>query len=179
MTTQTESTTETTLSPEELEAQKGLHALTREVKTATLGTVDAQGHPEASYSPCVSDAEGCFYVYVSALAKHTANLKRTSKASLMLIEDESVAANLHARRRATWGCEVEAIERDSETFEAGMARFIERFGETSKNLANMEDFTLFRLTPKSGRLVLGFGKAFRLDGWQIDSHMRGRHRPSK
>jgi putative heme iron utilization protein len=178
MATETNTAPQTNLSPEEAEAQNGLLALAGDVKTAILGTVDAQDAPEASYSPFVTGDSGSFYVYVSALAKHTANLKRTGKASLMLIEDESTADNLHARRRATWTCEVEAIERESERFNALMDAFEARFGETSRNLATMQDFTLFRLVPAAGRLVLGFGKAYRLEAWQVQRHMQGRHRPA-
>jgi len=164
---------------DEDKAQEGLFALVDEVKTAILGTIDLKDSPEASYAPCIHDEAGSFYVYVSALAKHSANLRRTRKASLMLIEDEGTAANLHARRRATWNCSVEAVARDSEAFNARLASFREHFGKTMESLATMQDFTLFQLKPASGRLVLGFGAAFRLEGWQVLKPMQGRHRPAR
>jgi putative heme iron utilization protein len=167
----------TALPSQEEQAQNDLHALLKGIRSAVLGTVDSRGSPEASYAPVILDDSGAFYVYVSELAKHANNLKRTAKASLMLIEDESATENLHARRRATWNCQALPIPRDSQAFSSHINTFIQRFGSTMEHLATMQDFTLFQLTPASGRLVLGFGKAFRLQGLQVHNPMRGAHRP--
>ena len=155
--------------------QEGLAELLDKVKTATLGTVGSQGAPSASYAPYIIDDAGNFYVYVSALAKHTANIKRSLKTSVMLIEDEANAASLFARKRVTWDCEVETIERDTEEFNNRIAEFTDSFGEIMNTLANMTDFSLFRLKPGNGVLVLGFAQAFRLAGHEINHHLQGRH----
>ena len=164
---------------DEVVAKKMLQELVAEMKTAILGTVGGTGISDASYSPCITDDEGNFYIYVSTLSKHTANLKRSEKMSLMLIEDEATAASLYARRRATWTCSISGVERDSATFNTLMGKFQERFGQIMENLANMQDFHLFRLTPEDGRLVLGFGAAFRMVGWEVQTQMMGRHQPKK
>jgi putative heme iron utilization protein len=167
------------LPPREQQARNDLHALLKGIRSAVLGTVDSRGSPEASYAPVILDDSGAFYVYVSELAKHANNLKRSAKASLMLIEDESASENLHARRRATWNCQVVPIPRDSQAFRSHINTFIQRFGSTMEHLASMQDFTLFQLTPQSGRLVLGFGQAFRLNGLQVHIPLRGAHRPAQ
>ena len=155
--------------------QAGLATLFESVKTANLGTVSAQGIPSASYAPYIIDDAGNFYVYISALAKHTANIKRTLKTSFMLIEDEANAASLFARKRVTWDCDVEVIERDTEEFNTRIEAFGSTFGDIVDTLANMTDFSLFRLKPGNGVLVLGFGQAYRLAGHEINQHMQGRH----
>jgi len=160
-------------------ALEGLRLLAREVKTATLSTVSREGVPEASYSPCLVDDDGNIWIYISALARHTVNLKRHPRASVMLIEDEGTAASLYGRRRVTWQCDAALVDRDTAPFEEKMDRFRERFGEISDHLAGMQDFSLFRLKPEKGRLVLGFGAAFSLKGWHIEGQVHGRHRPKK
>ena len=172
MTSEAEKTKSPNIDPT---VQNGLAELFKNVSTATLGTVSAQGLPAASYAPYILDNAGNFYIYVSALAKHTGNLKRTLKTSLMLIEDEDRAGSLFARKRVTWDCEVETIERDTEEFDTRITAFTERFGDIMDTLANMTDFSLFRLKPGNGVLVLGFGQAFRLAGHEINHHMQGRH----
>lgn len=164
---------------DEVVAQDMLHELVASMKTAILSTVGGTGQSDASYAPCITDEAGHFYIYVSTLAKHTANLKRSDKMSLMVIEDESTAESLYARRRATWTCGIGVVERESEEFNSLIARFQERFGSIMENLANMQDFHLFRLTPEDGRLVLGFGAAFRMIGWEVQKQMHGRHQTKK
>ncbi|MGB0372815.1 MAG: HugZ family protein [Opitutales bacterium] len=155
--------------------QSGLAELFETTKTANLGSVSAQGIPSASYAPYIMDEAGNFYIYISALAKHTANIKRSLKTSFMLIEDEAQASSLFARKRVTWDCEVEPIERDGEEFNVRISDFEETFGDIMNTLANMTDFSLFRLKPCNGVLVLGFGQAFRLSGHEINQHLQGRH----
>lgn len=171
------SETDNNVSPthEDDTALSGLAALRDRIDTAILGTVTAQGVPSASYAPYIVDSSGNFYIYISALAKHTGNLKRTQMTSVMLVEDEHTASSLFARKRATWDCDVEVISRDSEEFNKRIHQFTEKFGDIVTNLSTMTDFTLFRLLPQEGVLVLGFGQAYRLDGWDIANHKTGRH----
>lgn len=138
-------------------------------KTVILSTVSSKGTPEASYAPSVLDDKKNFYVYVSSLAKHTANLTFSKRASLMIIEDEQQTENLHARKRLTLNCSICPIQRESEQFEEIQKIFVEKFGETSALLKNLLDFKLFCLTPIDGRLVTGFGSTFRLTGTKIDT----------
>ncbi len=134
------------------------------VRSATLASVGAGECPLASYAPVYVDEHRNFYVYISAMAKHTAQIRRSGKASVMLIEDESVAANLFARRRLTVDCDATVIPRDSEDWDAIVAKMEARLGETMASLKNLVDFDLFRLAPSEGRLVLGFGRAYRVFG---------------
>lgn len=161
------------LSPEEAEAE--LHGLIASLRTGILATGATDGAPEPSYTPFVFDEAGRFFIYVSRLARHTAHLLHGHAAGWMLIEDETSAADPFARRRATFHCTVHHIPRASEDFGPIMANFIHRFGTTAETLAAMTDFQLFALEPLHGRLVLGFGAAFRLKGIAVDRTLRGRH----
>jgi heme utilization protein HutZ len=145
-------------------------------QTLQLATRDSDGIPNASYSPFALTEAG-FYILVSDIARHGKNLKDSSQVSVMLLEDESEAKTVFARRRLTFDVTAEAIARDSAEFEAGVNALAQRFGDMPRGLAQLADFNLYRLTPKQGLYVKGFGQAFALSGselldiqWQKDGH---------
>ena len=146
------------------EAQERMIKLIEASRSVILGTVDSRGNPLSSYAPVWIDGDNRFHVYISTMAKHTSALRRSGKASLMLIEDESVSENLFARKRLTVDCSSEVIERDTGEWCQLMDAMESRLGETLGYLRNLVDFDLFRLTPSEGRLVLGFGKAYQVFG---------------
>ena len=146
------------------EAQAGYEALLNEFQSIQLGTADQTGVPEASYSPSIVDEGRNFYVHVSELASHTSNLRDSARASVLIIEDESTAENLFARKRVAYQCSASLIERHSDQWESVIDQFEEKFGKIVGFLRTMEDFHLFKLTPTSGRLVLGFGQAYDVSG---------------
>jgi putative heme iron utilization protein len=146
------------------EARRQMEILIDSCRSVVLGTATHDGAPLSSYAPVYVEDSKCLYVYVSALAKHYAHLKRTGKASAMFIEDESKADNLFARKRLTLDCQGVVIERNSEEWEPQMVKMEIRLGETMGFLKDLKDFDLFELTPRTGRLVLGFGKAYDVKG---------------
>ena len=146
------------------EAKEGMEALIETCRSAILGTAGQEGNPLASYAPVVWNSERRLYVYVSKLAKHYAQMKRSGRASAMLIEDESQAENLFARKRLAVDCQVSLIERGVAEWESGMRLLEQRHGDTVSYLKEMVDFDLFEMAPIEGRLVLGFGKAYRVFG---------------
>ncbi|TVR50776.1 MAG: DUF2470 domain-containing protein [Puniceicoccaceae bacterium] len=151
------------------------HLVTRH-RTAILGTVSSDGLPDASVTPLDIGENRELHIYVSELSPHTANLRSTGRASLLLIEDESAADHALARRRLTFACTAEPIARGSDLFSAVLLSFRERQGPIMKQLAAMQDFHLFRLHPQAGRLVAGFGRAFDVNpaDWSRLSPVGGR-----
>jgi heme iron utilization protein len=129
-------------------------------KTCLLATADASGAPDSSVAPFVLSPDGALHTYVSNLSLHTANLRANPRASVLLIEDESTAAHLLARRRLTLRCTASFIARDSDAFAAPMQALREKFGPVMSQLESMHDFHLVRLVPDRARLVAGFGQAY-------------------
>lgn len=142
-----------------------LVAFRRQFESLVLATADDHGMPHASYAPFVRDPSGNFYVFVSALARHTAHLAR-GRAEILLIEDQALTPNPFARRRLTYQCTCEAVARGSE-WDKVMTEFSHRFGHVVATLRQLPDFTLFRLTPGDGVYVKGFGQAFRIPGGDL------------
>jgi putative heme iron utilization protein len=131
-------------------------------RSVLMATVNKDGVPEASYAPYVTDDVGRYYVFVSGLARHTRDFQETGHVSLQFIENEDSTQNLFARRRLTLLCDVSAIPRRSPDHEEILACFTESFGRFVNTLRGLPDFQLFRLTPRSGLYVRGFGQAFRV-----------------
>ncbi|MEM0965090.1 MAG: DUF2470 domain-containing protein [Verrucomicrobiota bacterium] len=162
------------LSPE----QSALHEyeeLLKDYKSVMVGSVSASGVPEVSYTPAIHTANRDFFIYVSEMSAHTQNIREQKTASLMVIEDEKTAKQLFARKRVTFQCEAEEIERDSEPWKAAMVEFETELGGVVRALMGMADFHLIRLRPSEGRLVVGFGRAFDVTGENLDvvEHVKG------
>ncbi|MCO6411725.1 MAG: pyridoxamine 5'-phosphate oxidase family protein [Thiogranum sp.] len=134
------------------------------VDNLLLATVSPDGVPEASAAPAIAGDSGEFYIYISRLARHTANLEAHPQAGVLLIEPVDAAANAFARQRLSYQCKATLVPRDTVTFNLTMQRFTERFGDIVATLRNLPDFQLVRLTPVSGTYVRGFGQAWRLTG---------------
>lgn len=132
--------------------------------TLLMATVGTDGIPEASYAPFVDDEHADFFVYISELAKHTQNLKETKQVSVLFIEDEGNTANPFARRRLTYNCTAELIERGSEEWLMILHRFRGRFGQFVDMIEPLEDFKLFRILPFKGNYVKGFGSIYHISG---------------
>ncbi|MEA3412404.1 MAG: DUF924 family protein [Pseudomonadota bacterium] len=149
------------VTPEEIAAFR------RGFRTVLLATSDMDGEPLCSYAPFVDDDEGHIYVFVSRLARHTANLLDRGRAHLMFIEDEKESANPFARRRLTLRCDTRVVPRDTESGSSVLTRFGDRFGRFFSTLRALPDFVLVQLTPRSGDYVKGFGQAFALGGNEL------------
>jgi hypothetical protein len=137
-------------------------------QSITLATSDAQGKPEASYATFVQIGNK-FYVYVSELAVHCANLQQSPRCSAMFIENEEAAKTVFARRRFTLQCSAVEISREAALFNTAMDAFRTKFGKFMDMIAPLTDFHLYELTPSLGSYVSGFAKAYHLVGEDFSS----------
>lgn len=145
------------------EAQEILNTFTDDIQSVILATVDENAKPFSSYSPYVEDKEGNYYVCISAIVPHSHNMYITKKAHIMFLEDESKAAHIYARRRLYFDADVEKFDEDDKREEEIGALFLEKFGETTKFLLEQPDFRIYKIMPKNGNIVLGFGSAYAVD----------------
>lgn len=152
-----------------------LSRLLQEYKTASLATVSSSGQPQASYVPVAKDGSR-FLFFVSELSEHTANLRESGRASLMLIEDENRSEQLFARNRATFSGTVLEISRPGPEWEQAATAYGARFGKFFEMLTGLKDFHMFALSPQDIRLVVGFGAAYKVEGesWEHMTLLTGR-----
>lgn len=141
--------------------REDLELLRKDFATLLMATTSEQGEPNASYAAYV-EMDGEYFVYVSELSIHTQNLLANGRACVLFIEDEAHAGHLFARKRLTYQCEAVEVARGSELFGDVLDRFAERFGALIGTLSELQDFHLFRLSPKHGLFVAGFAKAYEL-----------------
>ena len=142
--------------------REDLELLRKDFATLLMATTSEQGEPNASYAAYV-EMDGEYFVYVSELSIHTQNLLANGRACVLFIEDEAHAGHLFARKRLTYQCNAVEVVRDSEAFVAVLDKFAERFGALIGTLSELQDFHLFKLSPKHGLFVAGFAKAYELD----------------
>lgn len=142
------------------EALKTLQTFTDDINSLMLSTVDKESKPFASYAPFVEDKEGNYYICVSGYVAHSKNMNATKKAAIMFIEDESVAAHPFGRKRLYFDAEAEMFSEDDERKDEVAKLFEAKFGGKVSFMLSMPDFRIYKLSPKNGSIVLGFGAAF-------------------
>lgn len=140
----------------------------QEFQSIIISTVNEEGMPNGSYTPFIIDESKNIYIYVSGLSTHTQNLNVNPRASVMLIEDEAQTPQIFARRRLNYDCTAALIERETDEWKSIVDKFEVRFGEIIEMLRGLADFRIFKLTPHSGRFVIGFGQAYHISGDNLD-----------
>ncbi len=142
--------------------QPEIDRLHQECLSLIMATVNTNNAPHASYTPFVFVNQQ-FYVLISGLTLHTRHLLANPALDIMLIEDESKAKNIYARARLNYRATATRVNKDSEEYKNLIPALSSRVGKTVLLLDKLDDFSLFRITPTKGTLVLGFGKAYIFD----------------
>ena len=141
---------------------------TQEFQSIIISTVNDEGIPNGSYTPFIMDEFRNIYIYVSGLSIHTQNINLNQKVNVLFIEDEAQTSQIFARRRLNYQCTASLIERETDEWSNIVGKFEARFGEIIEMLRGLADFRIFKLTPDSGRFVIGFGQAYDISGDNLD-----------
>lgn len=123
-----------------------------------ISSVDEECRPLTSYSPFVV-LDGNYYICVSSMLPHYKNMMTTKRVHVMIMEDESRAENIYARKRLYFSADCE-LEEDAEKI---FKLFDKRYKDQLSFFRNMKDFKVIKLTAGDKSLVLGFGAAYKLD----------------
>ena len=137
-----------------------LISLLEKQKVFMLATLNQQHMPEASMTPFVFYQQ-VFWVFVSQLSSHTDNLAKRPDLSVLINENINNTLNPFMVQRASIACR--ATHAAPEEIDKVLAVMSDRLGETVSLLRQLPDFHLFKLEPKQGRFIAGFGKAFDID----------------
>ena len=121
-------------------------------KVGALGTESGDG-PFVSLTPYAVDAKGCPFIYISDLAYHTKNLKKSSKSSLMVskLNDK----NIFNSARVSFVGKMTRVT-DKEEVSALKEIFFTKFPE-SKKFEKMHDFAFYRMEVEKLQYIGGFG----------------------
>jgi putative heme iron utilization protein len=139
-------------------SNSALRSLLESQAIAALGTLH-RGEPYVSMVPFALDEEGPdFLIHVSALAPHTKDMLDSPRVSLLIVAPESSDVAPQARARATIQGDALPIERESDAYSRGKARYLSRFPQ-AEEIFLLPDFSLFRVRTRSVRFIAGFAQA--------------------
>jgi putative heme iron utilization protein len=143
--------------PSKAEIAAAARGLVRRAFKGTLASLDAgTGYPYASLITLATDASGAPIFLISKLARHTANLAKDARASIMVDETGALADPLQGARLTLWG-------RAETASEAGVRRrFLARHPEAGVYV-DFPDFAFWRLKLEGAHYIGGFGRIFDLD----------------
>jgi len=123
-----------------------------------VATVSKENNPLTNYSPFVK-LDNNYFICVSSNLPHFKNMIETQKAHILIIEDESKASHIYARKRLYFNATCKLVEDEEPIFKL----FDKRYGDSLSFLRTMKDFKILRLSPLERSLVLGFGAAYKMD----------------
>jgi heme iron utilization protein len=133
--------------------------LVREARISTLASLTSDGAPYASLVTAATAADNAPLLLLSRLARHTENILRDPRVSL-LIDERSGADPLS-------GARVSVAGRIAPTDDASAARrFLARHPSAS-GYATFADFGFWRVEVESAHLIAGFGRIVELKRDQI------------
>jgi putative heme iron utilization protein len=142
--------------PAKTEVASEARALMRRAFKGALATLQgAGGDPYASLVTLATDPSGAPTLLISKLARHTANLARDPRASILIDETGALADPLQGARLTLYG-------RAERTEEEGVRRrFLARHPEAAL-YADFPDFGFWRLNVEGAHFIGGFGRIFEL-----------------
>lgn len=127
-------------------------ALIHTARDGALGTLDANGYPNASHVATATAIDGAPIVLISQLANHTLNLGRDSRASLLFVSPD-VDGDTNTRSRVSVVGEAQRIAEPSHERD----RFLRRHPD-AELYVDFADFSFWRLVPSHAHIVAGFGQ---------------------
>jgi heme oxygenase (biliverdin-IX-beta and delta-forming) len=142
-------------------SEQTLARLIRQTRIAALGTIH-DGEPNLAMVAVAFAADfSAFYIHVSKLGKHTVEMETNPHVSLLLTETDDGRADPQTLVRVAIHGTAEIVPRNAPDYSHVKEIYLTRFPE-AEQLFSLADFNLWRIKPKGGRFVAGFGRAFNL-----------------
>ena len=142
-------------------AEQTLAYLIRETRVAALGTIHDSEPNLAMVAVAHENDFSAFYIHVSKLGKHTGDMELNPRVSLLITETDDRRTNPQTLARIALHGMAEIISRNVPGYAHVKDLYLNRFPE-AEQLFNLGDFDLWKITPKGGRFVAGFGRAFNI-----------------
>jgi len=141
--------------------EQTLARLIRSTRIAALGTLH-EGEPNlAMVAYAFAEDFSAFYIHVSKLGKHTADMENDPRVSLLITETDDRRGDPQTLARVSIRGMAEMLPRTDPGYSQVKKIYLERFPE-AEQFFSLGDFNLWKITPQGGRFVAGFGRAFKL-----------------
>ena len=145
----------------DLQSEQALARLIRSTRIAVLGTLH-EGEPNlAMVAYTFAEDFSTFYIHVSKLGKHTTDMETDPRLSLLITETDDHRPDPQTLARVSIRGIAEVLPRSDPGYAQVKKIYLERFPE-AEQFFSLSDFNLWRIMPKGGRFVAGFGRAFNL-----------------
>lgn len=143
------------------QSEKVLAQVIRNTRIASLGTLRDEAPQVSMVAYIYAEDFSAFYIFVSRLAQHTVDMQKNNRVSLMICETDDTRNDPQTLARVSIRGKAEMIQTGEPGFTPLKEQYIARFPE-SEQLFKMTDFSFWRITPRGGRYVAGFAKAFNI-----------------
>ena len=143
------------------QSEKVLAQLIRGARVASLSTV-LDAAPQVSMTAFIHNEDfSAFYIFVSRLAQHTVDMQKDNRVSLMICETDDGRDDPQTLARVSIRGKAEMIQNGEPGYTPLKQQYLARFPESTQ-LFKLADFGFWRITPRGGRYVAGFAKAFNI-----------------
>jgi len=150
----------------DFDPQKATKRLLRETGTGALGTLLPDGAPYVSLATVATMPDGAPVLLLSKLARHTGNIARDTRVSLLLAAEYRAGDPLAGARVSIAG----RIARTGDA--AAKRRFLARH-PSARGYAEFPDFGFFRIEIEGAHLVSGFGRIVDLAAAELLTPLAG------
>ena len=143
------------------QSQQTLANLIRNTRIAALGTLH-DGEPNLAMVAFVTDDDfSAFYIHVSALGRHTRDMRADPRVSLLIAQTDDGRPDPQTLARLSLSGTAGVLPRTDPHYARAKHNYQAHFPE-AEQLFSLGDFDLWRISPKSGRFVAGFAQAFNI-----------------
>lgn len=143
------------------QSEQTLARLIRSTRIAALGTIHEGEANLAMVAYAFAEDFSAFYIHVSRLGKHTTDMENDPRVSLLITETDDHRLDPQTLARVSIRGTAEMFPRSDPSYAQVKTIYLERFPE-AEQLFSLGDFNIWKISPKSGRFVAGFGRAFNL-----------------
>jgi putative heme iron utilization protein len=143
------------------QSEQTLARLIRQTRVAALGTLHDGELNLAMVAYGFAEDFSAFYIHVSRLGKHTTDMESDPRVSLLITETDDRRPDPQTLVRVSIRGMAEILPRTDPGYAQVKKTYLERFPE-AEQLFSLGDFNFWKITPKGGRFVAGFGRAFNL-----------------
>lgn len=143
------------------QSEKVLAQVIRNARIASLGTMRDETPQVSMVAYIFADDFSAFFVFVSRLAQHTMDMQKNKEVSLLICETDDNRSDPQTLARVSIRGKAEQIENGAPGYTLLKKQYLERFPDSAQ-LFKLTDFSFWRITPKGGRYVAGFAKAYNI-----------------
>jgi hypothetical protein len=143
------------------QSEKLLADLIRNTRIAALGTLRDET-PLVSMVPyVVLEDFSAFYILVSRLAQHTVDMEKDKHVGLLITETDDGRADPQTLARVSIRAAAQYVQNGEPGYTPVKSMYLARFPESGP-VFKLEDFNLWRITPRGGRFVADLAKAYNI-----------------